>query len=204
MDPFADGNTPGLPVMIPTLTWFVLIQSHSPNFLLGLMSHTSPVRQPDRLLSREYQLAAMTHVPLPSLRPSTCGHVSSIFKYFVVIIVEPWAQTEHVIPMSLNYKFVVVHQEVFPSFLPRRLGIRFISKALVGEHRTLSSCIAWPWPWIRPAAQTFRSRSHAHRIHAHSYLFQIFLNMRIYMNFTVLALAASIISPVLSTPIRFW
>src|SRR6267142_675751 len=40
--------------------------------------------------------------------------------------------------MSLYYKFVAVPQEGFLSSSPRRLNIRFFSKALVGEHRIMT------------------------------------------------------------------
>src|SRR6266850_5341253 len=67
--------------------------------------------------------------------------------------------------VSRAYKFVAVHQEGFISSSPRRLSIRFFSKALVGEHRALSYLYGMAMILTPPCSQTFRS----HALHAHSH-----------------------------------
>jgi len=105
-------------------------------------------------------------------------------------------------PMSLYYKFVAVR-----GFLSSSLIICSFPKALVGEHKALSFLWGTTMIMTPPVlAQTFRSHTPSHCIHAHSDLFhslQIFSNMRSYMNLAVVALAASSISPALPAPVEY-
>ena len=72
----------------------------------------------EKRCSREYQIATMSHVLWPC-----------------IMACDPT-------PMSL-YKFDAVRQEGFLNPSPRRLSIRrFLSKALVGEHRALYGIMA--------------------------------------------------------------
>jgi Family of unknown function (DUF6470) len=118
------------------------------------------------------------------------------------IIMEPQTQLRkrrRVTPMSLYYKFVAVHQ-VQPqnrlltcSSSPRWLGIRFFSKALVGEHRALSFLYDMAMILTPPCSPDVRTLIASTPTAYTVLLFtiQMFSNMRSYKILAVLALAAS-------------